>query len=75
MIAEGSTYFPEPTKLTTSLLLARPGPLPIDRVQSSIAQPTAMRSITEEAPGRICSIKLKYGSSRPSATGSSGVHV
>jgi hypothetical protein len=41
---------------------ARPGPEPIVIVKSSTTQPTAMRSSTALAPGRICSIKENAGS-------------
>ena len=59
VIADGSVSLPEPTNSMLILLLARPGPEPIEIPQPSTAQPTAIRSMTDEPPGRICSIKLK----------------
>ncbi len=75
-IAEGSVSLPLPWNSTLILLLARPGPEPIEIVQPSTAQPGISRSITEPAPGRICSTKEKYGNSVASPfAGMRGVQV
>ena len=76
VMAEGSVTLPLPANSTVILLLARPGPEPMEMVQPSTAQPDSSRSITEPAPGRICSTKEKYGSSVASPfAGISGVQV
>jgi hypothetical protein len=75
-IPEGSVSFPLPWNSTLILLLARPGPEPIEIVHPSTAQPGISRSITEPIPGRIYSTKEKYGSSVASPfDGISGVQV
>ena len=53
-VAESMT-FPEPANSTVILLFARPGPEPMAICHDSMAQPTAWRSSTTPAPGRICS--------------------
>ena len=76
VIADGSVSLPLPWNSTVILLLARPGPEPSEIVQSSTAQPGISRSITEPAPGRICSTKENYGSPVASPfAGISGVQV
>jgi len=76
VIAEGSVSFPQPWNSTLILLLARPGPEPIEIVHPSTAQPVKSRSMTELAPGRICSTNEKYGNSVASPfAGIRGVQV
>src|SRR5512142_2540233 len=71
-----SMTLPEPTSSTLILLLARPGPEPTLIWNDSTAMPTACRSTTTPAPGRICSTYDRYGSSAASPlAGISGVQV
>src|SRR4051794_11341558 len=74
-VAESMTL-PDPTNSTLILLLARPGPEPTVIWKLSTAMPTACRSTTTPAPGRICSTYEMYGNSAASpADGISGVQV
>src|ERR1035441_5990973 len=68
MIAEGSVSFPLPWNSTLILLLARPGPEPIEIVHPSTAQPGISRSITEPAPHRrrIVRLRSRIGKASPS---------
>src|SRR5512140_2645884 len=74
-VAESMTL-PDPTSSTLILLLARPGPEPTVIWKPSTARPTACRSRTTPAPGRICSRYERYGNSAASpAAGMRGVQV
>ena len=64
-VAESMTL-PEPTSSMLILLLARPGPEPTLIWNDSTAMPTACRSTTTPAPGRICSTYERYGNSAAS---------